>query len=540
MVVVPAGSYTMGGPTNVEQPQHTVTIAKPFAVSKDELTFADWDACVAGGGCNGYQPSDQSWLPRAQHPAINVDWDDAQAYVAWLSRVTGKTYRLLSEAESEYVTRAETTTAYPWGEDIKLDGQAMANCEGCDSQLAQQTAPVGSFPPNKFGLYDTAGNVEEWTEDCAHINYNGAPTDGSAWLAENGGDCSQRMVRGGSWIDPPDKLRSAFRNAYATVYRYDYVGFRVMRTLPEAASTTPAASRPPAPQAQVTPAPVFVTPTPAQPTPTQPSRVTPAPAPDAPTQQAANAPLSTAQEHALKSRDSFQECTNCPVMMVIPAGSFTMGDSDESPQHRVTIGGQFAVGQHELTFEQWDACVADGGCNAYRPSDKGWGRGRRPVINVSWHDVNAYVAWLGKKTGKPYRLLSESEYEYATRAGTMTAYPWGNVIGKNNANCDGCGSQWDLKETAPVGSFAANGFGLYDMVGNVWEWTADCMHDDYKGAPTNGSAWTSGECGFRVLRGGAWNGYPADLRSADDRYGESPEMRNGDIGFRVGRTLRTR
>jgi formylglycine-generating enzyme required for sulfatase activity len=227
-------------------------------------------------------------------------------------------------------------------------------------------------------------------------------------------------------------------------------------------------------------------------------------------------------------------------MMVIPAGSFTMGDSDERPQHRVTIGGQFAVGQYELTFEQWDACVADGGCNAYRPSDKGWGRGRRPVINVSWHDANAYVAWLGKKTGKPYRLLSESEYEYATRAGTMTVYPWGNVIGKNSANCDGCGSQWDLKETAPVGSFAANGFGLYDMVGNVWEWTDDYMHDDYKGAPTNGSAWTSGDCGFRVLRGGAWNGYPGDLRSADDRYGESPEMRNGNIGFRVGRTLRTR
>jgi formylglycine-generating enzyme required for sulfatase activity len=122
----------------------------------------------------------------------------------------------------------------------------------------------------------------------------------------------------------------------------------------------------------------------------------------------------------------------------------------------------------------------------------------------------------------------------------MTVYPWGNVIGKNSANCDGCGSQWDLKETAPVGSFAANGFGLYDMVGNVWEWTDDCTHDDYKGAPTNGSAWTSGDCGFRVLRGGAWNGYPGDLRSADDRYGESPEMRNGNIGFRVGRTLRTR
>lgn len=289
-----------------------MTIAKPFAVSKDELTFADWDACVAGGGCNGYRPSDQSWLPRAQRPAINVDWHDAQAYVAWLSRVTGKTYRLLSEAESEYVTRAETTTAYPWGDDIKLNGQAMANCDGCDSQWGQQTAPVGSFPPNKCGLYDTAGNVWEWTEDCAHINYNGAPTDGSAWLAENGGDCSQRMVRGGSWIDPPDKLRSAFRNAYATVYRYDYVGFRLMRTLPEAI-IWPAASRPPAPPAQVTPAPVFVTPTTAQPTPTQPSRVTPAPAPAAPTQQAANAPCRQHKNMRSSRETAFRNARTVPL-----------------------------------------------------------------------------------------------------------------------------------------------------------------------------------------------------------------------------------
>ena len=515
MVVVPAGSYTMGGPTDVEQPQHTVTIAKPFAVSKYELTFADWDACVAGGGCNAYRPSDQGWVPRGQQPAINVNWDDAQHYVAWLSRVTGKTYRLLSEAEYEYATRAGTTTAYPWGDDIKLNGQAMADCDGCGSQWDnQQAAPVGSFPPNKFGLYDTVGNVWEWTEDCAHVNYNGAPSDGSAWLAGNAGDCTQRMVRGGSWLFTPDNLRSAFRNAYATVYRYDYVGFRVVRTLL---------------------GPTSIGPPPTRAAPTPPA----APAPAAPTQQAASAALSAAQERALKSRDAFQECTNCPVMMVVPAGSFTMGDNDEGPQHRVTIGRQFAVGQYEVIFDQWDACVADGGCNAYRPTDQGWGRGRRPVINVSWVDANAYVAWLTKKTGKPYRLLSEAEYEYATRAGTTTAYPWGNAIGKNNANCDGCGSQWDGKQTAPVGSFAANGFGLYDMVGNVWEWTEDCWHDDYKGAPTNGSAWTSGDCGLRALRGGSWNDYPGDLRSADNRDGDIPDIRNGNIGFRIGRTLLT-
>jgi len=539
MVVIPAGSYTMGGPTNVEQPQHTVTIAKPFAVSQYEVTFADWDACVTAGGCDGYRPSDQSWLPRAQHPAINVNWDDAQAYVAWLSRVTGKTYQLLSEAEYEYVTRAGTTTAYSWGDDIKLNGQAMADCDGCGSQWDQQTAPVGSFARNKFGLYDTVGNIWEWTEDCAHISYTGAPTDGLAWLADNAGDCSQRMVRGGSWIDPPDKLRSAFRNAYATVYRYDYVGFRVMRALPEVASVTPATARPVAPPPQATPAPAPVTPTPVAPAPTRAASIAPAPAAVAPAQQAAKAPLSAAQERALKSRDSFQECTNCPVMMVVPGGSFTMGDSDDGPRHRVTIGGQFAVGQYELTFDQWDACVADGGCNAYKPSDQGWGRGRRPAINVSWDDAKAYVAWLTKKTGKPYRLLSEAEYEYATRAGTTTTFPWGNAIGKNNANCDGCGSQWDGKETAPVGSFAANGFGLYDMVGNVFEWIEDCWHETYKGAPTKGSAWTSGECDVRDVRGGAWGYGPDDLHSADRGRLEA-DLRRANVGLRIGRTLLTR
>jgi hypothetical protein len=153
MLVVPAGSYMMGGPINVEQPQHLVTIAKPFAVSKYELTFAAWDSCVAGGGCNGYRPKDQNW-GRGQQPVFNVSWDDAQAYVTWLSQVSGKTYRLLTEAEYEYAARAGTTTTYPWGDDIKLNGQAMANCIGCGSQWDnKQTAPAGSFTPSKFGLY---------------------------------------------------------------------------------------------------------------------------------------------------------------------------------------------------------------------------------------------------------------------------------------------------------------------------------------------------------------------------------------------------
>jgi formylglycine-generating enzyme required for sulfatase activity len=274
----------------------------------------------------------------------------------------------------------------------------------------------------------------------------------------------------------------------------------------------------------------------------QTAQATPAPASAASTQAA---PLSPVQEKALKAKDTFRECANCPELVVVPAGSFTMGSpksepghsANEGPQHKVAIARQFAVGRFEVTFDEWEACAADGGCNGYKPSDEGWGRGSRPAINVSWDDAEAYVAWLSKKTGKPYRLLSEAEYEYATRAGTQTAYPWGNAVGTSNANCHSCGSQWDAKQTAPVGSFAANGFGLYDMVGNVREWTEDCYHNSYSGAPADGSAWIEGgNCYDRVVRGGSFLLAPAFLRSAS-RYWFTTDYRLRYLGFRVARTL---
>jgi formylglycine-generating enzyme required for sulfatase activity len=241
MIVVPAGSFMMGAPTTesqaqlyaIEIPQHAVTIAKPFAVSKYEVTFADWDACVTGAGCNGYKPSDAGW-GRGQQPVIFVNLEDAQQYAAWLSRVTGRAYRLLSESEYEYATRAGTTTAYPWGDDIKLNGTAMANCNDCGSKWGRiQTARVGSFPPNKFGLYDMVGNVWEWTRDCFQPNYMGAPADGSTWNngGINGADCSFRAVRGGSWGGSPAQLRSANRLRFTFANRDYILGFRVARTL---------------------------------------------------------------------------------------------------------------------------------------------------------------------------------------------------------------------------------------------------------------------------------------------------------------------
>ena len=253
--------------------------------------------------------------------------------------------------------------------------------------------------------------------------------------------------------------------------------------------------------------------------------------------------LTPAAEHVLTQKQEFQECARCPWMVVVPAGEFMMGSAEneegrydnESPQHMVTIGSPFAVAKFELTFDEWDTCVALGGCTV-KPGDQGWGRGKQPAINISWEDVKEYVAWLSKQTGQPYRLLSEAEWEYAARAGATTAYSWGDEIGRNNANCVGCGSQWDGRQTAPVDLFMPNAFGVYNMHGNVWEWVEDCYHPNYDGAPTNGSARLSTECDSRVVRGGSWNHFPQLLRSAH-RGGYSPGLRLGFLGFRVGRTL---
>ncbi len=241
--------------------------------------------------------------------------------------------------------------------------------------------------------------------------------------------------------------------------------------------------------------------------------------------------------------ETFQDCDECPEMVVVPSGIFTMGspareggDDDERPMRRVRIDYQFAVGVYEVTFDEWYACIDTGGCGSYVPDDEGWGRGNRPVINVSWDDAQSYVRWLSDRTGKTYRLLSESEWEYVARAGTETAYSWGDSIGVNRANCDGCGSQWDNEKTAPVGSFAANGWGVHDMHGNVEEWVQDCRNENYEDAPTDGSARESEEGCWRVQRGGSWPREPRGLRSAY-RDDSPPYFRYSFYGFRVARSF---
>ncbi len=237
---------------------------------------------------------------------------------------------------------------------------------------------------------------------------------------------------------------------------------------------------------------------------------------------------------AKKVGQVFRDCADCPEMVAIPKGSFRMGDldgggySNEKPVHTVNIGYKFAVGKYEVTQAEWRAVMGS--------SPSKFKGDRNPVERISWNDAQDFVRRLGTKTGKQYRLLTEAEWEYAARAGAATKYPWGISVGSGNANCDGCGSRWDNRQTAPVGSFKANRFGLHDMHGNVYEWVADCWNGNYAGAPTDGSVWNSGDCSPRVLRGGSWVSVPRGMRSAD-RFREATSLRNYDIGFRIARTF---
>ena len=239
-----------------------------------------------------------------------------------------------------------------------------------------------------------------------------------------------------------------------------------------------------------------------------------------------------------KLGEVFKDCDECPEMVAVPAGEFMMGspegegDSNERPQHQVTIPKPFAVGKYEVTFDEWDACVGQGGCRGHKPKDYGRGRGRRPVINVSWNDAQAYVEWLIERTEeKGYRLLSEAEWEYAARAGTQKPYFFGVNITPDQANYDG-----NVGKTVAVGGYQANAFGIYDMHGNVWEWVEDRWHDSYQGAPDVASAWIDGTGVSRVLRGGSWVNPPESLRSAN-RVGDDAVNRNYYGGFRIAKTL---
>ena len=243
-------------------------------------------------------------------------------------------------------------------------------------------------------------------------------------------------------------------------------------------------------------------------------------------------------------RDRMKNGTNGPEMIVIPAGKFRMGDiqgiglKDEQPVHEVHIRRPFAVSRFEITFDQYDEFAkATGG---QLPDDEGFGRGRRPVIRVSWHEAVEYAAWLSKQSGKRYRLPTEAEWEYAARGGTETAYWWGNEMKPGFANCISCGTRPEDRQTTPVGSFKPNPFGLYDTAGNVREWVQDCWHDNYQAAPSDGSAWEkehNGNCNGRVNRGGAFRSVNRKNVRSSSREMYRAGARPYWVGFRLVREI---
>jgi formylglycine-generating enzyme required for sulfatase activity len=252
-----------------------------------------------------------------------------------------------------------------------------------------------------------------------------------------------------------------------------------------------------------------------------------------------------------------RDCAGCPELVIVPAGEFRMGSADgeadrlpnEGPVHTVTFAQPFAIGKYEITFDEWEACVVAKRCEAV--GDDGWGRGRRPVINVNFEMAQGYAKWLSEKTGQRYRVPSEAEWEYAARGGAATPWFWG-MEPKQACEFGNVGDEsikeehpdWPrhdcndgFNKTAPVGSFKPNGFGVYDTVGNVWEWVEDCFNPSYEGAPSDGRAWLTGDCIRRVDRGGGWYNKPQAVRSALRYAGDDPKRQNNTLGFRVVRSL---
>lgn len=497
LVAVPTGEYRIGSPDSEagrasdEGPPQQVTIDDRLAAGVYEVTKQEWDACVAAKGCSGSRlaESDQGRLP-----VTGVSWYDAQRYVAWLTEKTGRPYRLPTEQEWEYVARGGTVTPYHSGATITASQANFGNRVGA-------TESVGSYPANRFGLRDIHGNVSEWVQDCYNGSYDNRQLNGRAWVMW---DCSRRVIRGGGYRSDVRQLRSADRESWASVESGNDIGFRVIRTMRPASLGTRRLE-----------------------------------------------PSATAGQNQLRQAgDRFLDCAECPEMVVLPGGAFQMGSPgneagrayNEGPRHRVQIAPGLAVGVFEVTFREWDACVDAGGCAGYRPDDRGWGRGQRPVINVSWTDVQSYLTWLNGRTGAEYRLLSEAEWEYAARAGTTTTYAFGNQLSAEHANLrfNGSYGYGGLAQGAvPVGSRAENRFGLHDVHGNVYEWVTDTWHGTYQGAPADGTSWTSGNASRRIVRGGSWSTRPSFARSARRSWFPRTKRR-GNVGFRVARRVPTR
>jgi formylglycine-generating enzyme required for sulfatase activity len=536
LVLIPAGKFLMGSPDSVmdagadEKPQHPVRITKPFYMGKFLVTQEQWEA-VTG--------SNPSYFKGPKNPVEQVSWEDCQKFLGKLnakSAAGGGKFQLPSEAQWEYACRAGSKTKYCFGDDESKLGEYA--WYAADS--GRKTHPVDEKKPNAWGLYDMHGNTFEWCQDWWKDGYyKESPVDDPTGPATG----AIRVDRGGSWFDPPRNCRSAYRSYDVPGFRSHRLGLRVSRVPDEV------------PTAAV-------------------------PKPD-PTKQITNSigmklTLIPSGEFMMGSGESAEATAEFfkknYSMDRLTADAF----KDERPQHRVRVTKSFYMGTYHVTRGQFQQFVADrrymtDAENKNNPGAFGWNPDTKksefnekyswrnagfeqtdehPVVNVSWNDAVEYCKWLSKKEGKTYRLPTEAEWEFACRAGTTTRYYSGDdpeMLAQVGNVADATARatfpvwEWTIKAsdgyvfTSPVGKFKPNGYGLYDMHGNAWQWCADWHGADYyaKSPVDDPSGADSGS--DRVLRGGSWNGRPFNSQSAE-RLGFPPDVRDYSIGFRVART----
>lgn len=583
MVWLPPGSFVMGsndGPEN-ERPAHPVRIGYPLAVSSTEVTRAQFAAFAhdtqheTGGRCEVKSnfgdallgKSDDhdmraSWVApgfqqKDNEPVVCIGWETANAYVKWLNQRTGLSYRLLTEAEWEYAARAGSAARWPWGDGT---GQQCEYANGADLTLRKadnwqrksvvtectdgylDTAPVASFKPNAFGLYDMVGNVWEWTQDCMHPNYNGAPDDGRAWPNEQ--KCHY-VYRGGDFTSHGAKLQVSRREAGSLHYRNNSIGLRVARTAatPEQWADTAAREQQWRWQRAEKAGDTAIV-----------ERFL-ADYPDSVQRDAARQRL--AQLKAIPTlRDRLADGSEGPVMVIVPPGDVSIGTPAQS-MVQVHIGNAFAIGKYEVTVAEYFRCVKDNACPRPRWQAKVkyvgdeeelaayWTRGATlngdsyPITGISWNDAHAYIAWLNTnkqdKSGQ-YRLPSNSEWTYAAWAGSNATWPHGEDKSQLKRYA------WFTRTpyVREVGTLEANAFGLHDMLGNVIEWVEDCEHP-VAATPLDGSA-AMAQCGANpkhIYRGG-WVRTEETFwpRLRNLREGFPQHEKTSAIGFRVARTLR--
>lgn len=568
LVIIPAGRFLMGTARELQVPTEVpaelspvmVTIDRPFALGRYEVTRGEYSVFAKATGraaalvrCRtwveekqGFRDLEITWdtpkvpaQPTDRHPASCIDWHDAAAYAAWLSERTGARYRLPSEAEWEYAARAGTRSLWPWGNDPneacrKVNANDRSTQRryplgwsgvSCDDGHAD-VAPVGSLQANAFGVYDMLGNLWEWAEDCSSLDYIGRPVDARAWVWEGG--CRRRIQRGGGWSTGPERSRPGFHGDGSADDRADFAGFRVVREL--GPPGPPRAKAKPDDAAALTSAPP-------------------------PMQLPASAPIRT------------RDCAECPELLQLPAGEFSLGSSaddyehdlrsGETPALRVRIRRAFALGVREVTNGEFHAFLQATG---HRPkySCAASGADDEPLRCITPRDAERYLSWLSERSGQRYRLPSESEWEYALRAGTTTARFWSGRDSHEGVSISRACDFANVKDVAgraidspgpwarcndgfagpaPVAQFAANPWGFFDLAGNVRELLADCYTASYKGRPADERPWLWSDCSLRVVRGGSWKSRPFDVRSAArDRIAmTASDTAWEDVGLRVAR-----